>query len=217
MRGTPARLEIQMPSLAGILGAGAVAKGIGESLGLARAANPRSTALASSRFQGELGHAAQNLAASSQAPTEPGVSHGALPTAGIGGATSLEEIRSSYKIVSTEFEQRLRNLLRERGVDIGEEVVLEADALGQINVVGYHPQKQAIENLFRELPDLRNQFVKLESQAELLRAADIAGEIQQLNISAPLDAAEMIQQLLGAKAGGFSLAVRPHEITARFV
>jgi hypothetical protein len=140
-----------------------------------------------------------------------------LSSTAVGGATSLEEIRSSYKSISAEFEQRLRNLLRERGVDIGDEVVLESDALGQVNVVGYHPQKQAIESLFREIPDLRNQFAQLISQAELLRAADIASEIQELTTTAPLDAAEMIQQLLGTKAGGFSLAVRPHEVTARFV
>jgi hypothetical protein len=205
-----------MQSLVGILGAGAVAKGIGQSLGLARAANPRSTPLAPSRFQGELDLAARNLAASSSVAAESGIRPSTFANAALGDATSLEELRAQYKSAAAEFEQRLRNSLRERGIDVGDEVALEADALGQIKVAGNHPQTQAIESLFRETPDLRNLFMQLDAHASSLRAADIAAEVEQLYAAAPLEAADRIQQLLGAKAAKFSLVLRPHEITTRF-
>jgi hypothetical protein len=83
-------------------------------------------------------------------------------------------------------------------------------------VAGDHPQHLAIEELFRENPELRNLFVQLDSQASLLRTADLAAELARLQAGSPSDAAAQVQQLLGSTPPKFSLAVGARELAAKF-
>ncbi len=192
-----------MPSIPGLVGPAAITQGIRQSLALARGANPTSTMPAGS-FEQHLDFARQPEAFAASAPS------------GLDRGTSIDAIRVENRTAMADFEMRLRRLLRERGIDVGEGVVLEVNRQGDVKVAGDHPQHQAIEELFRENPELRSLFVQLDSQASLLRAADLAVELARLQAEAPSDAATQVQQLLGSTSPQFSLVVGPQELAARF-
>jgi hypothetical protein len=194
-----------MPSIAGVVGPAAVTTGIRQSLALARGANPTAR-LAAGSFDQHLDAARQS-----------GVAADTLADRLVhSGATSIEEIRAGYQTATAEFELRFRRLLREHGIDIGEGIVLEVDRQGDVQVVGEHPQHQAIEALFRENPELRTLFIQIDQQASLLRAADLAAELSRLQAEAPSDAAVQVQQLLGTPPPKFSLMVGPQDLRVRF-
>jgi hypothetical protein len=133
-------------------------------------------------------------------------------------ATSIETLRIEHQRTLPEFEDRFRRLLQERGIDLGAGVALQTDVNGEVRVAGDHPQREAIERLFRDDAELRNLFVRLDRQASLLRAADRSAMLARLQAEAPGDAAAQIQQLLDAGSPAkFSLAVQAHELLVQFI
>jgi hypothetical protein len=194
-----------MPSIAGLVGPAAITNGIRQSLALARGANPTSSLLPGS-FERHLDAARQSGLGVDNLSARLDQS----------GAVSIDAIRVEYQTATAEFEIRFRNLLHEQGIDIGEGVVLEIDRQGDVQVKGDHPQRQAIEALFRENTELRTLFVQLDQQASLLRAADLAAELSRLQAEGPSDAATQVHQLLGSRPPKFSLVVGPRQLAARF-
>jgi hypothetical protein len=194
-----------MPSIAGLVGPAAITNGVRQSLALARGANP-TTSLPAGSFGQHLDDAVRS-----------GI-NADLPSDGLDrrAVTSIEAVRAEYHTATDDFEMRFRRLLYERGIEIGEGIVLEVNRQGDVQVVGEHPQHQAIESLFRENPELRTLFVQLDQQASLLRASDLAAELARLQAEAPSDAAAQVQQLLGSSPPKFSLAVGPRDLAARF-
>lgn len=192
-----------MPSIPGLVGPAAITQGIRQSLALARGANPTSSSLGGS-FDRHLDLARQADAVVAASATGPD------------GSISIEAIRVEYQTAIADFEMRFRRLLRERGIDVGDGIVLEVNRQGDVQLVGDHPQHQAVEALFQENLELRNLFVQLDQQASGLRAADLAAELSRLQAEAPGDAAAQVQQLLGSTPPKFSLFVGPQDLAARF-
>ncbi|MEX2142901.1 MAG: hypothetical protein WD894_26830 [Pirellulales bacterium] len=194
-----------MPSIAGLVGPAAITNGVRQSLALARGANPTASLPAGS-FGQHLDVAVRS-----------GI-NADMPSDGLDrrAVTSIEAVRAEYHTATAEFEMHFRRLLREHGIDIGEGIVLEANRQGDVQVVGDHPQHEAIEALFRQNTDLRTLFVQLDQQASLLRAADLVAELSRLQAEAPSDAAAHVQQLLGSSPPNFSLAVGQQDLAAKF-
>jgi hypothetical protein len=191
-----------MPPLAGLVSPSAIAHGIGQSLKLARAANSRGGASVA-----PFGDHLQSLDKASQ---------GNNAGAAIADPASVDQKRVEQQTAMAEFEERFRRLLRERGIDLQAGVTLETDRDGQIAVVGDHPQKQAIEQVFQDEPDLKALFARLDRQASDLRAADLASELTRLEAEAPGKAAGLVQDLLRSTPPHFSLVVDPAEMSVRF-
>lgn len=195
----------------------AAATGIGRSLALARAANPR-TAVGGS-FNQQLDLALQagvggGAAAGAFAADKPAPAHSSVAN-GMGSLTSNEALRNEHHSAVAQFEDRFHRLLREKGIDLGQEIVLMTDVHGDVRVAGDHPQKEAIERLFHEDVELRNMFLRLDEQASRLRAADLSVELAQIQAESPANAAARVQQLLSAASQpNFSLTIRTHEALA---
>ena len=130
---------------------------------------------------------------------------------------SIEAMRADQQTTLADFEDRFRRLMREHGIEVGNGIVLTANEQGQVTVSNEHPQKSAVEQLFRDNPDLRAQFVQLTRQATVLRAADLSGELVRLQADSPEDSAQHVSQLLRSSANGsFFLTIRPGDIVADF-
>ena len=194
-----------MPSIAGLVGPAAIAKGVGQTLALARGANPARNVAA--------GSFSQHLEDELRSNPEPGALADRLAH---NEAVSIDTIRGEYQTATAEFELQFRRLLHEQGIDIGDGVELMVNRQGDIEVAGDHPQQEAIEALFREKPELRQPFVQLDQQASLLRAADLTAELVRLQGENPSEAAAQVLQLLGTSAPEFSLVVGPERVAARF-
>ena len=60
-----------------------------------------------------------------------------------------------YEVASAAFEEHFRRLLQQHNIDLEDGVVLAATADGEVQVIGEHPHKQVIEQLFRDDTELR--------------------------------------------------------------
>jgi hypothetical protein len=196
------------------------ATGIGRSLALARAANPRTAVGGSFNQHLDLslqagvggGAAAGAFTADQPAPAHP------LVVNGIGSVTSIEALHHEYRTAVAQFEDHFFQRLRESGIDPGQEIELTTDVHGKVLVAGDHPQKEAIERLFHDDVELRNMFLRLDEQASRLRAADLSAALAQIQAEAPAHAAAGVQQLLhAASQPNFSLTVRPQETLAQVI
>jgi hypothetical protein len=197
--------EDDMPSIAGLVGPAAIAKGVGQTLALARGANPARN-IASGSFS-------QHLEDGLRSNSEPDSLASRLAHS---DAVSIDTIRGEYHTATADFEMQFRQLLREHGIDIGAGIELAVNRQGDVQVAGEHPQQEAIEALFREHPELRRQFVQLDQRASLLRAADLSAELARLQSNDPSEAAAQVRQLLGTSAPEFSLILGPEHLAARF-
>ena len=74
---------------------------------------------------------------------------------------------------------KLRTLFKQHGIDRSQPIRLRTDALGQVIVTSDTPDKAAIEQFFKDDPELRNDFVRSQSLAELIGAARDAQAFHQ--------------------------------------
>jgi hypothetical protein len=198
-----------------------LAGGIGRTLALARGANPQTTFDRGS-FQSHLdraGDARPDHRASAIGPNAAPLQQFAAHPTGLApiDARSIDGVRAEYQTATAVFEERLRRLLSERGIELGAGVILARNQQGDVQVTGEHPQKGAIEELFREDRELKALFSQLDAQASFLRAAELNAELQRLSDDSPPEAAAQMPHILsGGSARGFSMAVLPREIVVRF-
>ncbi len=149
-----------MNTISGLLGAGAITRGVGQVLAVARGANPSAAARVNAKAGGdtlEISPEAKSQLASA-AQSRPSV--------------RLEEIRVEYEAGLRELEQRLVGLVKEADIEIGDGFQLESTADGRVVVVGHHARKDEIEQLFADHADLRELVKRLDQQAALLSKTD---------------------------------------------
>lgn len=65
------------------------------------------------------------------------------------------------------------------GVQTPPDPVLGTDYSGQVRVSNNHPDKEKIERLFTDNPELRDRFAKISANASVLRAAEHYGQFAQ--------------------------------------
>ncbi len=91
---------------------------------------------------------------------------------GADGSINIEDIRASYAERFEQLAAKLNGLLKTAGIDRGCEAILRSDGQGKIRVANNHPQREKIEALFENNPELANEFRGLSATASFLRAAD---------------------------------------------
>ena len=81
-------------------------------------------------------------------------------------------LTKSFEAASAAFNDRLGSLFRAAGIDTAQPIDLRSDSQGHVRVVNDHPDKEKIEALFADDPELANQFRGLSAMAALLKAAE---------------------------------------------
>jgi hypothetical protein len=105
----------------------------------------------------------------------------------------LQELKSSLQ-------ERIRNLLTAHGIDDSNPLDLQIAGDGHVVVSNDHPQKEQIEQLLRENPDIRDDFAKYSAQSSLFDAAQEAIAFQKEYARDPVGAVQRFSYLFDATA-----------------
>ena len=88
-----------------------------------------------------------------------------------GGAITLAEAEAALERKRDKLEGDVSSLFLENGVPLTPEVELTVDGAGKVCVRGDHPQKDRIEALFEDNPELANDFRAVSGLSSLVDAA----------------------------------------------
>jgi hypothetical protein len=80
--------------------------------------------------------------------------------------------RESLARDSAAFAADVNKFFREAGIRVPPNPVLGNDSQGYVQVANDHPDKERIERLFKEKPELQQRYVKISNGSSLLRAAE---------------------------------------------
>lgn len=135
-----------------------------------------------------------------------------------GGNIRPEDVREYYADQQQSLNSRIQSLLKSSGIDVPPEIRLQVGGDGSVVVANDHPDREQIEELFRENPRLRNQFVEVAALGEQIRAMDEAVVFQKAYAENPQAAVEAFSHLSsGKERPQYSLLIRANGSTAQFV
>jgi hypothetical protein len=92
---------------------------------------------------------------------------------------SITGLRSFMAEESSAFSSDFGSILQAHGIDGNPPIDLVTDAQGRVRVRGVHPDRAKIEALFTANPALRDRFVRMSTNASLLKAAEEGEAFQQ--------------------------------------
>ena len=85
------------------------------------------------------------------------------------GANALDALKERAGALQEDFLDRLYTRLDEGGVDLTEKLTLRLSSEGRLITAGEHPQKDDINAMLAESPDLADTFMDITSHSELIR------------------------------------------------
>ena len=118
--------------------------------------------------------AALSSGSKATAPAQPS---GYDPTSDV--AVRVTDLRRSADLSLSEFKRSIKQLFADAGIDTTPMIRLEPDGNGGVTVVGHHPDRDKIENFFRENPDLAAKFQALSQKFSDLHAAENKQHFEQ--------------------------------------
>lgn len=83
--------------------------------------------------------------------------------------TVLESLNERIETLQGHFLSALTTKLEEAGVDVEQKITLTRDDDGTVSVAGEHPDKEAIERIFKDEPVLAEAFSAIADESELVR------------------------------------------------
>ena len=85
------------------------------------------------------------------------------------GANALDALKERAGNLQENFLDRLYARLDGGGVDLTEKLTLRLNSEGRLSTAGEHPQKDSIDALLADSPDLADTFMDITSHSELIR------------------------------------------------
>lgn len=124
------------------------------------------------------------------------------------GCIHVDDIRTANEATKADFDGKLSSLLKEAGVDRSEPFTLRTDAMGKVFVEGSHPDKEKIEAIFDNRPELANEFRKISATSSFLHAADEAAPFREAYARDPYAAVQRYSYLFdGSNRAEFGMQV----------
>ncbi|HTJ97207.1 MAG TPA: hypothetical protein VL381_07040 [Rhodocyclaceae bacterium] len=80
--------------------------------------------------------------------------------------------QESIETETASFADSVGRMFRDAGISIPPEPILGSDAAGAVRVSNEHPDKEKIERLFADNPNLQQSFARISSWSSLQRAAE---------------------------------------------
>ncbi|WP_024851997.1 hypothetical protein [Hydrogenovibrio kuenenii] len=80
--------------------------------------------------------------------------------------------RAELEKETKSFSEDVRQLLEKAGIHVPPEVALTNDRQGYVRVANDHPDKQRIEQMFKDHPELQQRYAKISAVSSLHRAAE---------------------------------------------
>ena len=88
------------------------------------------------------------------------------------GSVHLEDIQAHLAEISADLQSALSSKFRAAGIDTSRSIDLETDAQGNVRIANDHPDKEKIEQLFADDPELANDFRGVLALQQLVSAAE---------------------------------------------
>lgn len=101
------------------------------------------------------------------------------------GVISLDEMRAFFREKSATFESEVRNRLNAIGVDATQTLELTTDKQGKVRVLGDNPDKEKIEAMFADDPELANDFRQISGTGSFIKACEAHVEFASDYANAP--------------------------------
>lgn len=118
----------------------------------------------------------------------------------VSGRYTLREIELHARRFLSKFNSDFRSLLREKGVGLDTPIELGHASDGSVMVTNDHSHRNAIEAIFAERPELRNEYTKITSMLTLVEHARKAGAFHQAYREDPRAAAARYASLFTSSA-----------------
>ncbi|MFW5499903.1 MULTISPECIES: hypothetical protein [unclassified Maridesulfovibrio] len=89
-----------------------------------------------------------------------------------GQSISLDDLKTGLETSTEKFQDDVNVLFLQNDISTDPPVELTTDSSGNVRVMGDHPQKDEIEQLFQDNPDLANDFRGVSSLNSLVEAGE---------------------------------------------
>lgn len=134
------------------------------------------------------------------------------------GSVHLDAMRAYSNQQRNSLSARIQEALKEAGIDTSRQIRLETGREGSVVVANDHPQRDEIEQIFRERRDLRDRFVEIDTLSSFVRSGDEAIAFQQAYSRNPYAAMAQYSYLFdGSPRPQFSLLVQKDQAAIDFV
>lgn len=133
------------------------------------------------------------------------------------GIIRIEDIRAQTKIDFAEFKDKLSNLLEEYGIERDPPFNLMGNGAGGVNVIGEHPQKTEIEQIFKDHPEMQEDYNRISANSSFLRACDEAVKFQKAYAQNPQEAVRRFAYLFSNNQPSFIMQVSSDNIMGSFM
>jgi hypothetical protein len=87
---------------------------------------------------------------------------------------AADKLRGRTDALLKDFRAAIEQLVGEKGIDLSQGLTLELDPLGNLRVVGEHPQAGTIETTLARNPELASLFQRIEANLRLVEALESA-------------------------------------------
>lgn len=123
-------------------------------------------------------------------------------------AITLDDMKTGLEKSSREFQDKVNIMFLENGIKTDPPVELTYDKGGNVVVKGNHPQKEKIEKLFEENPELANDFRGVSALSGMVEAAEEHIEFAKAYEKNPYEAVARYGHLFnGMKGDNFSMVI----------
>ncbi|MDR2050789.1 MAG: hypothetical protein LBQ63_03355 [Deltaproteobacteria bacterium] len=81
----------------------------------------------------------------------------------------LQSVKDNISRLQDAFVESMSDILTKEGLDLSQKITLRLDKDQLLKITGEHPDKEKVENILAERPELSVAFREIASQSELLR------------------------------------------------
>lgn len=119
------------------------------------------------------------------------------------GSISIDDLYEHGMDSLNKFNDKLNQLMNEHGIDTDISVDLKsAYGTGDVIVTSDHPDKEKIERLFKDDPELRNEFTRIKSALQIVQSAKDAIPFQEAYRQNPVQAVSQYSYLFNTHLEG---------------
>ncbi len=134
------------------------------------------------------------------------------------GRLHLADLRGQFGELQTSLNTRIRDALAASGIDTSQQVRLQIGYDGSVIAAGDHPQNGEIEQVFRDQPELRNQFARVSGLGSFLHAAEEHAAFQKAYAQDPYTAVQQYSHLFNDQPRpDYTLLLQGDEAWAEFL
>jgi hypothetical protein len=136
---------------------------------------------------------------------------------GSNGAIRLGDMEKYCSEQSAKLNTRIKEAFKEAGIDTSKQIRLQTGSDGSVVVANEHPQRAEIEQIFKDDPELRNQFVQVDAMSSFVHSGIEALAFQRAYAKDPEAAVEKYSYLFDdSSRPQFGLLVKGNDISVEF-